>query len=108
MISTSSPCVRFSRRARRLAQRVEAETALQVHRPEAGMFAMINVAATGMTGDDYAWDLLDHGVAVMPGSAFSDSLTSWVRVALTIDDAEFETALTRLISHAQKLAKGAA
>ena len=101
-------CARFSRRARRLAQRVEAETALQVHRPEAGMFAMINVAATGMTGDDYAWDLLDHGVAVMPGSAFSDSLISWVRVALTIDDAEFETALTRLISYAQKLAKGAA
>ncbi|WP_297338798.1 pyridoxal phosphate-dependent aminotransferase [Pseudophaeobacter sp.] len=99
---------RFSRRAQLLADRVEAETALQVHRPEAGMFAMINVAATGLTGDAYAWDLLENGVAVMPGSAFSDSLTSWVRVALTIEDAEFETALNRLISHTQTLTRGAA
>jgi arginine:pyruvate transaminase len=99
---------RFSRRAQLLADRVEAETALEVHRPEAGMFAMINVAATGLTGDAYAWELLENGVAVMPGSAFSASLTSWVRVALTIEDADFETALTRLISHAQRLVKGAA
>ncbi|WP_375700342.1 pyridoxal phosphate-dependent aminotransferase [Pseudophaeobacter sp. TrK17] len=99
---------RFSWRAQLLADRVEAETALQVHRPEAGMFAMINVAATGLTGDAYAWDLLENGVAVMPGSAFSDSLTSWVRVALTIEDAEFETALNRLISHTQTLTRGAA
>lgn len=99
---------RFSRRAQLLADRVEDETALQVHRPEAGMFAMINVAATGLTGDAYAWDLLENGVAVMPGSAFSDSLTSWVRVALTIEDAEFETALNRLISHTQTLTRGAA
>lgn len=91
---------RFSRRAGLLADRLQAETALEVHRPEAGMFAMINVAPIGMNGDDYAWDLLDHGVAVMPGSAFSASLTSWVRVALTIDDAAFDIALARLISHA--------
>jgi arginine:pyruvate transaminase len=92
---------RFNRRAQILADRVQAETALQVHRPEAGMFAMINVAATGLSGDAYAWDLLDQGVAVMPGSAFSDSLTSWVRVALTIDDTKFDLALNRIISHAQ-------
>lgn len=91
---------RFSRRAGLLADRLQAETALEVHRPEAGMFAMINVAPIGMNGDDYAWDLLDYGVAVMPGSAFSASLTSWVRVALTIDDAAFDIALARLISHA--------
>lgn len=91
---------RFSRRAGLLADRLQAETALEVHRPEAGMFAMINVAPIGMNGDDYAWDLLDNGVAVMPGSAFSASLTSWVRVALTIDDAAFDIALARLISHA--------
>ena len=99
---------RFNRRAQLLTDRLQAETALQVHRPEAGMFAMLNVAATGMTGDAYAWDLLDHGVAVMPGSAFSESLTSWVRVALTIDDVAFETALQRITSHARAKAEAAA
>lgn len=99
---------RFNGRAQKLVERLQTETALQVHRPEAGMFAMINVASTGMTGDAYAWDLLDHGVAVMPGSAFSESLTSWVRVALTIEDEAFETALQRIISHARTRAEAAA
>jgi arginine:pyruvate transaminase len=99
---------RFNRRAQKLTDRLQAETALQVHRPEAGMFAMLNVASTGMTGDAYAWDLLDHGVAVMPGSAFSESLTSWVRIALTIEDEAFEAALQRITSHARAKAEAAA
>ncbi len=93
---------RFAARANLLAQRLHAETALRVHRPEAGMFALIDVSATGMDGEAYAWDLLDHGVAVMPGSAFGDGLHDWVRVALTIDDADFTTALDRISAHAAR------
>ncbi|WP_417472759.1 pyridoxal phosphate-dependent aminotransferase [Leisingera sp.] len=93
---------RFAARADLLAQRLHAETALRVHRPEAGMFALIDVSATGMDGEAYAWDLLDHGVAVMPGSAFGDGLRDWVRVALTIDDGDFTTALDRITAHAAR------
>ena len=91
---------RFSGRATLLADRLEAETDLKVHRPEAGMFALINVSATGLDGEAYAWDLLQAGVAVMPGSAFGDSLKDWVRVALTINDTDFGTAVSRIIDHA--------
>ncbi|WP_291732073.1 pyridoxal phosphate-dependent aminotransferase [Leisingera sp. F5] len=91
---------RFAARADLLVQRLHGETELRVHRPEAGMFALIDVSATGMDGDAYAWDLLDSGVAVMPGSAFGDSLKTWVRVALTIDDSSFATALDRITAHA--------
>ncbi|NOE17853.1 aminotransferase class I/II-fold pyridoxal phosphate-dependent enzyme [Ruegeria atlantica] len=91
---------RFSGRATLLADRLEAETDLIVHRPEAGMFALINVSATGLDGEAYAWDLLQAGVAVMPGSAFGDSLKDWVRVALTINDTDFGTAVSRIIEHA--------
>ncbi|NOC91742.1 MULTISPECIES: pyridoxal phosphate-dependent aminotransferase [unclassified Ruegeria] len=91
---------RFSGRATLLADRLEAETDLKVHRPEAGMFALINVSATGLDGEAYAWDLLQAGVAVMPGSAFGDSLKDWVRVALTINDTDFGTAVSRIIEHA--------
>ncbi len=91
---------RFSGRATLLADRLEAETDLMVHRPEAGMFALINVSATGFDGEAYAWDLLQAGVAVMPGSAFGDGLKDWVRVALTISDADFATAVSRIIDHA--------
>ncbi|SDX88729.1 arginine:pyruvate transaminase [Ruegeria halocynthiae] len=93
---------RFLNRASLLADRLQAETKLTVHQPEAGMFALINVSSTGLDGEAYAWDLLQAGVAVMPGSAFGDSLKHWVRVALTISDADFTTAITRIIDHANR------
>jgi len=95
---------RFSARAVLLAERLERETGLTVHRPEAGMFALINVATTGLDGESYAMDLLENGgVAVMPGASFGENLKSWVRLALTIEDSEFERALDRIVAHAKDL-----
>ncbi len=95
---------RFSARAVLLAERLERETGLTVHRPEAGMFALINVATTGLDGEAYAMDLLENGgVAVMPGASFGENLKSWVRLALTIEDSEFERALDRIVAHAKDL-----
>ncbi|WP_264212522.1 pyridoxal phosphate-dependent aminotransferase [Leisingera thetidis] len=99
---------RFAARADLLVQRLHAETDLRVHRPEAGMFALIDVSATGMDGDAYAWDLLEHGAAVMPGSAFGDSLKDWVRVALTIDDQSFAAAIDRIAAHANRKTRSVA
>ncbi len=91
---------RFAARAALLEHRLHTETELMVHSPDAGMFALVNVSASGMDGDAYAWDLLAHGVSVMPGSAFGESLKDWVRVALTIDDDRFAIALDRIVDHA--------
>lgn len=68
------------------------------------MFAMIDVTATGMSGNDYASHLLEHGdVAVMPGASFGETLDAWVRVALTTGDAAFDVACDRIIRHAAQL-----
>jgi len=92
---------RYSARAVLLEKLLTSRTELSVIRPQAGMFAMINVSCTGMSGDEYARDLLSkYAVAVMPGSSFGASIESWVRVALTIDDTAFEEACNRIISHA--------
>lgn len=99
---------RFASRADLLASRLQDETGLAVHRPDAGMFAMIDVSATGLDGEAYAWDLLKSGVAVMPGSAFGAALKNWVRVALTIPDAEFTTAIDQIAAHADSRKRGAA
>lgn len=97
-------CQRFAKRALHLETRLTADTALTVHQPDAGMFALINVSSTGMTGADYALHLLEHGgVAVMPGASFGASLTNWVRVALTVEDATFDSACDRIIQHAHSL-----
>ena len=100
--AASGMVARFAARAERIAARLHSETGLVVHRPQAGMFAMINVASTGMNGDAYAWSLLDHGVAIMPGSAFGHGLTGWVRVALTIPDDALDVALDRIVMHANQ------
>ncbi len=96
---------RFAARAERLEARLHAQTTLRVHRPKAGMFAMVDVSSTGMDGFTFAMDLLENsGVAVMPGSSFGESLTNWVRLALTIPDDDFDEALTRIIAHVTQTA----
>ncbi len=95
---------RYAERATRLQDRLAAETNLRALRPQAGMFAMIDVAATGMNGNDYALHLLEHGnVAVMPGVSFGDTVDNWVRIALTVDDATFTEACDRIIAHSNRL-----
>lgn len=92
---------RFAGRATMLADRLHRETSLTVHQPEAGMFAMVDVRATGMSGAVYASDLLEKtGVGVMPGASFGATLDSWVRMALTVADAPFAEAIDRIVTHA--------
>ncbi len=95
---------RFSARAQVLADRLMRDTDLLVHRPDAGMFALVDTSATGLDGKAYAMDLFENaGVAVMPGASFGDSLQNWVRVALTISDNDLDKALNRIVTHAQTL-----
>jgi len=95
---------RFAARAARLAARLNGRTCLRVLSPQAGMFAMVDVSATGMNGESYARHLLERGgVAVMPGASFGATLDGWVRVALSAGDAAFDTACERIAAHAAQL-----
>ena len=91
---------RFRGRAALIHDRLEGVAGLHVHRPEAGMFSLIDVRATGLSGRDFALDLLENaGVAVMPGESFGTALAGWVRVALTQGDALTEAACARIAAH---------
>jgi arginine:pyruvate transaminase len=95
---------RFERRAGLIHARLQDVAGLRVHRPEAGMFALIDVRATGLSGQAFALDLLERTlVAVMPGESFGTALGGWVRVALTRPDALIEAACTRIAAHAAAL-----
>ena len=92
---------RLARRAGLLAEGLRDCPGLAVHRPEAGMFALLDVSGLGMDGESYAFDLLERaGVAVMPGAAFGSRLGSWVRVALTVPDDTLRQAVARIRDHA--------
>ena len=88
---------RYAARATHMMARLKG-TGLGVHQPQAGMFALVDVHSTGLSGDEFAAGLLEQvGVAVMPGSSFGESLADWVRIALTVDDQTFDEGLSRII-----------
>jgi len=72
--------------------------------PEAGMFTLIDVAGTGLTGEAFAWMLLEQEhVAVMPGSSFGVEAASFVRVSLTVPDTVIQEACARITKLAIRL-----
>jgi arginine:pyruvate transaminase len=54
--------------------------------PEGGMFVMVDIRPTGLSGGDFAGRLLtEEGVVTMPGESFGTQGSGHLRVALTVD-----------------------
>lgn len=71
---------------------------------QGAMYIMLDIRATGLTGDAFANALLDaHHIAVMPGESFGQAAAGHVRVAMTIEDQKFATALKTLCNFARSL-----
>ncbi|MFP5480239.1 MAG: pyridoxal phosphate-dependent aminotransferase [Alphaproteobacteria bacterium] len=95
---------RFARRAGLIADQLSGVNGLYVHRPEAGMFALVDVRATGQSGESFALGLLDRQkVAVMPGESFGAGLNGWLRLSLTQPDDLVVEATNRIAAHAASL-----
>ena len=92
------------RRRRAIAQKVLAgQNAVAMVPAQGAMYLMMDVRSTGMSGDDFADALLEtHHIAVMPGESFGTAAVGHVRVAMTIEDSAFETALRTLCAFAEK------
>jgi len=77
--------------------------------PKGAMYLMVDIRATGLTGDEFANKLLDERqIAVMPGESFGASAAGHLRIAMTIEDEKFASALTVLCTFATELAQNAA
>jgi arginine:pyruvate transaminase len=73
--------------------------------PEGGMFALLDVRATGLDSLAFARRLLEkEGVAVLPSDAFGPSAVGHVRISLTLPDAELMSAGRRIVAFASRLA----
>lgn len=100
---------RFAARAAMVQQALDGVAGLRVHRPEAGMFALVDVRATGLSGLDFALSLLaEKDVAVMPGESFGEGLRGWIRLSLTVEDGLIARAAERIAVHAARLRGNAA
>lgn len=95
---------RFARRAGLLHAALDGVAGLAVNRPDAGMFALVDIRATGLSGRDFALGLLEHeSVAVMPGESFGAMLAGWLRLTLTQPDDVTRAAADRIARHAARL-----
>ena len=69
---------------------------------QGAMYLMLDIRATGMSGDAFANALLDaEHIAVMPGESFGTAAAGHVRVAMTIEDHAFQAALRTLCRFAE-------
>jgi arginine:pyruvate transaminase len=94
----------LARRAELVVRALDGPAGLRVARPEAGMFVLIDVRATGRSGEDFAWGLLEEaGVALMPGASFGAALDGWVRLGLTAPEEMLARACGRIADFAAGL-----
>lgn len=93
----------YARRARLVASLLHGRAGLEVFAPQAGMFLLVDVTATGLDGQGFARRLLDEqAVAVMPGASFGTRIDNWLRLSLTVSDAQLIEASARILAQAAK------
>jgi len=104
-VTARAMAARMAARAQIVAKALDGTAGLRVHRPEAGMFALIDIRAHGGDSLAFALKLLDEtGVALMPGASFGAALEGWLRLALTASDADTVEACRRLAEFVRILA----
>ncbi|MGO1119328.1 pyridoxal phosphate-dependent aminotransferase [Rhodovibrionaceae bacterium A322] len=95
----------YQRRARALIDGLAGVSSVRAMMPDAGMFLMLDVRGTGMSDETFAWSLLDQQqVSVMPGSAFGSQGEGFVRISLTLSDADID----KIVIGVTTLLRGAA
>ena len=77
--------------------------------PEGGMFLLLDIRATGLSGDAFARILLDEeDVSVLPAEGFGPSAAGHVRICVTTDEERLREACRRIARCADRLVTSAA
>jgi arginine:pyruvate transaminase len=96
---------RYESRARALVAGLADARRISARMPEGGMFVMVDVRKTGLSGEAFARKLLaEEGVVTMPGESFGAGGQGHIRVALTVDEAQIAEACRRMARLAERLA----
>ncbi|MDX6566779.1 MAG: arginine:pyruvate transaminase, partial [Gaiellales bacterium] len=94
----------YRRRAAAIIDEFSKLGALRPRMPEGGMFLMLDVRATGLSGDAFARLLLEQeDVSVLPGEGFGPSAAGHVRICVTTDETRLREACRRISRCADRL-----
>jgi len=87
----------YEARARAVVAGLRQSRTISARMPEGGMFVMVDVRKTGLSGVAFAERLLEEeGVVTMPGESFGEGGAGHLRVALTVDEAHIKEACRRI------------
>lgn len=79
--------------------------AVRAARPAAGMYVLLDIRATGLSGSAFAERLLEETrIAAMPGESFGRAAAGHLRVALVKPEAELSAAIATIRAFAERLA----
>ncbi len=94
----------YQTRAKVLVEGLKSCKSITAKMPEGGMFVMVDVRKTGLSGEAFARKLLaNHGVVTMPGESFGSCGAGHLRVALTVDEKQVAEAANRISNLANSL-----
>jgi len=77
---------------------------LNCYRPDAGMFVMVDVRKTNLSGETFSAKLLDEqGVSVLAGEAFGESSAGHIRIGLVSEQDVLKEACLRIKNFVERL-----
>ena len=94
----------YRARAEAVAAALADAPGVEVLRPAAGMFALLDVRGTGLSSTDFAWGLFRAtGVSLVDAAAFGPATAGFVRLALAAPETRLREACRRIAGHARGL-----
>lgn len=87
----------FKKRRDVLTEGVQSIAKLSCSAPEATFYLMVNISGTGMTSEQFAFELLkkEH-VALVPGVTYGKCCDNYVRIAFTIEEDKIREGVKRI------------
>lgn len=96
--------VSYEERARAFVAGLNGGNRASARMPEGGMFVMVDIRKTGLSGDQFARRLLaEEAVVTMPGESFGTGGAGHLRVALTVPESEMVEAAKRIKRLAERI-----
>ena len=101
-LESSQECVdmmreSYERRRALVVSEFSTVPGLKCHSPKGAFYALIDVSSTGMTGKEFAMDLLDKAhVIVVPGNAFGEAGKNYVRISFATSDEAISKGIGRI------------
>lgn len=94
----------FEKRRDFICEGLSAIPGLEFVRPDATFYVFVDISSTGLDCVDFAYKLLEsQHVAVVPGVAYGENYTSYVRIAFTHDVSVLHLAIERIAAFLDEL-----